>query len=698
MDGHNNNENGCPPRRISTTTSSTIRKASVNSDAFNLSTLPPELRMSGKKKLSKVFNSTNCVINRLLSEDTLDSLTQIEVEECLGSPDVEVKLEAILKQAEPNKLSAVIKVALQKGNHRLASETLSALDPIRNHGYHFKLLHFAVKLNEQSFCQKLITQFQLSPNDYCKGGKETAVHVAAKQGHLSLLRYLHQEAKGDLNASQDKKDPWTPLMVAAQANQVDVIEYLLENKVDISPISFSATPLHVAAENNHADCIRTILEGGAMVDPLYCTKKRETPLHVACAHGFYQSAEVLLRYQADPDAVNGQGETSLHLACKGLQSDLINLLLEHDATITARDEMDRTPLHFLLNSKLGGKLECIEILFKSIANNEVLYKRKTDIINLADKQGWTPLHYAAYNGRAKSLQFLIENKADLGLKNKSGQSGLQFAVKYLPSPTIEAIQSQLDKSIQCDCLDSPDGDLILSFDSIAPPQSSSTKIRSNVQVFHELLPLIEQGSQKSKVAEVLLHPLSQCYLHLKWSQMQRFYYFILLCHLVYSACYTAYSILLYKDMCPHEKNHKTDYLTCSLQKGQKKTETQVLWTFMVLFTIIYLVTEVTKFVSGIRFGGKIRSLSGKIIRILNVFRDPETLLNWFAIVSFGIIGLPSCPFKSELNIHVYIYVFNGIGLFVIWLLMLLLMARLPKFGIYIEIFKNVRYLIIHCFT
>ena len=169
-----------------------------------------------------------------------------------------------------------------------------------------------------------------------------------------------------------------------------------------------------------------------------------------------------------------------------------------------------------------------------------MYKRKTDIINLADKQGWTPLHYAAYNGRTKSLQFLIENKADLGLKNKSGQSGLQFAVKYLPGPTIEAIGSMLDKCIQCGSLDSPDGDLVLSFDSIAPPQSSTSVIRSNVQVFHELLPLIEQGSQKSKVAEVLLHPISQCYLHLKWSQMQRFYYFILFCHLVYSACYTAY--------------------------------------------------------------------------------------------------------------------------------------------------------------
>ena len=178
MDGHNNNENGCT-RGIS----STIRKSSVvNSDAFNLSTLPQELRMSGKKKLSKVFNSTTCVINRLLSEDTLDSLTQIEVEEALGSADYQTKLEAILKQAEPNKMSAVIKVALQKGNHQLAAETLAALDPIRNHGYHYKLLHFAVKINDQAFCQTLITQFQLSPNDYYKGGKETAVHVAAKQG------------------------------------------------------------------------------------------------------------------------------------------------------------------------------------------------------------------------------------------------------------------------------------------------------------------------------------------------------------------------------------------------------------------------------------------------------------------------------------------------------------------------------------
>ena len=455
-------------------------------------------------------------------------------------------------------------MAWQQGNHTLASETLAKLDPVRKHGNHYKLLHFAVKLNDLSLCQKLITEYELSPNAFCQSAKskETPVHLAAKFGHLQILTYLHQEAQGDLNASQDlKNDPWTPLMAAAEANQVESIQYLLDKKVDTSPIfGFSPTPLHIAAERNNPDAIRTLLAGGAMVNQLFCPKKRITPLHVACSHGFYESAEVLLEFEADPDTTNGQGETSLHLACKGLQSDLIHLLInKYDANVTARDQEGRTPLHFLLNSKLGGKRECIEILFKSIANSETMFKRKTeeDIINMADKHGWTPLHYAAYNGRTKSLQFLIENKADLGLKNKAGQSGLNFAVKYLPAATIDALENMLDKSIQCQSLDSPDGNLTLSFDSIAPPASSTKdRSRSNVQMFYELLPLIEQGRQKSKAAKILLHPLSQCYLHLKWSQVQLIYYLILFCHFVYSACYTAYSIIMFRMLCRHPEDHR----------------------------------------------------------------------------------------------------------------------------------------------
>ena len=45
-------------------------------------------------------------------------------------------------------------------------------------------------------------------------------------------------------------------MAAVKANQVEVVEYLLDKKVSTAPVSFSNTALHLAAERNHVECIR----------------------------------------------------------------------------------------------------------------------------------------------------------------------------------------------------------------------------------------------------------------------------------------------------------------------------------------------------------------------------------------------------------------------------------------------------------
>ena len=39
---------------------------------------------------------------------------------------------------------------------------------------------------------------------------------------------MHRGAEGDLNASN--QDQWTPLHAAVKANQVEAVEYLLQNK------------------------------------------------------------------------------------------------------------------------------------------------------------------------------------------------------------------------------------------------------------------------------------------------------------------------------------------------------------------------------------------------------------------------------------------------------------------------------------
>ncbi len=48
-----------------------------------------------------------------------------------------------------------------------------------------------------------------------------------------------------------------------------------------------------------------------------------------------------------------------------------------------------------------------------------------------------------------------------------------------------------------------------------------------------------------------MHPLSQGYLHLKWSQIQKLYFVIIvLSHFIYSAVYSVYAISVFRYLCP----------------------------------------------------------------------------------------------------------------------------------------------------
>ena len=468
----------------------------AQSEPFNLSSLPSALRLSGMKKNSKVFSSSNYLIDRLNSDDIVDSLISSDIEAVLRSEDevkIREKVEAIHHGDDAIQISSLVKGALRSGRLDLAKASLAKLEVSKHN--HYKLLHCAASCNEKEFCQMLIHDFGLSVSAFVN--KESPVHVAAKNGHVSLLAYFLDEADGDLNGSDDKQNPWTPMHSAVTGNALSSVNYLLRKKADLALKSFSSTPLHIAAEHNRADCIQSILESGsAMVDQVRGQIQRETPLHIASA-GMYHSARVLLNYGANPDEKNGNGETPLHIACKHLQSDLINLLLNYDASVNARDHEERTPLHFLLNSRLKGRIECIEILVQKGAD-----------INMTDKNGMTPLHYAAINRRVKSLQFLIENKANLCLKNKNGQTALNSAVKYLPIPTMKAIERNLAKSFHIYSIDAPDASMSLNFECLLPSDSNTNT--SHVQVFHELLPLFEKGQQAKEVTKLFLHPVSQC--------------------------------------------------------------------------------------------------------------------------------------------------------------------------------------------
>jgi ankyrin repeat protein len=82
----------------------------------------------------------------------------------------------------------------------------------------------------------------------------------------------------------------------------------------------------------------------------------DTPLHLAAASLRLWAAQLVLRYEADPNATNRRGATPLHYACDPrpnsggtwdppAQVALITQLLESGADVNAVDRGGITPLH-----------------------------------------------------------------------------------------------------------------------------------------------------------------------------------------------------------------------------------------------------------------------------------------------------------------------------------------------------------------
>ena len=229
------------------------------------------------------------------------------------------------------------------------------------------------------------------------------------------------------------------------------------------------------------------------------------------------------------------------------------ILQKTTADVTACDFGGRPPLHHLINSKqFGSSMDCLKILLKHGAD-----------INQTDFTGRTALHIAAVGAKAQRLKNLIDKDADLCLRNNAGQSGLHFAMKYLPHVTVSAINARLDRSITMATTKlETDAETEIRMDLnvvMAPPSKiKRPEPRSQVELYSELMDH-HAGPSKYLVESVLKHPLSQIYLKLKWAQTQKFYYlFIVFTHLIYSMTYSMYSISVYRLLCPYPQDKLED--------------------------------------------------------------------------------------------------------------------------------------------
>ncbi|KAK2764178.1 Ankyrin-3-like protein 3 [Colletotrichum kahawae] len=104
-------------------------------------------------------------------------------------------------------------------------------------------------------------------------------------------------------------------------------------------------PMHKASVGGHRNVVKCLLDNGVPVD-LRNEPEQDTALHEACANGKWEVVQLLLKRNADSNAVSKTYRTPLHLAAKGGHEHVVKVLLFHEADVNAKDNNGKTPVAF----------------------------------------------------------------------------------------------------------------------------------------------------------------------------------------------------------------------------------------------------------------------------------------------------------------------------------------------------------------
>ncbi|XP_042313630.1 poly [ADP-ribose] polymerase tankyrase-2 isoform X3 [Sceloporus undulatus] len=361
------------------------------------------------------------------------------------------------------------------------------------------------------------------------GRKSTPLHLAAGYNRVKIVQLLLQHG-ADVHA-KDKGD-LVPLHNACSYGHYEVTELLVKHGACVNAMDlWQFTPLHEAASKNRVEVCSLLLSYGADPTLLNCHNKstidlaptpqlkerlayefkghsllqaaresdvarvkkhlsleiinfkhpqtHETALHCAVASPYpkrKQVCELLLRKGASINEKTKDFLTPLHVASEKAHSDVIEVLVKHEAKVNALDNLGQTSLHraahcghlqtcrLLLSSGCDPSIvslqgftasqmgnESIQQLLQegiplgnSEADRQLLEAAKAgdmdtvkklctvQSVNCRDIEGRqsTPLHFAAGYNRVSVVEYLLQHGADVHAKDKGGLVPLHNACSY----------------------------------------------------------------------------------------------------------------------------------------------------------------------------------------------------------------------------------------------------------------------------
>ena len=266
----------------------------------------------------------------------------------------------------------------------------------------YSAVHIAAGLKSNYLIRYLIQQGAYGNN--CSSLVGSPFGIAASSGTIECLKYF-VEQNWDINKRE--KQGFTPLMHASYRGHLETVKYLVQHGADVNLIiDDRRTALDMAIDENHIDIINFLMD---KMDILNNVQNSNNDLSTSSNQ---QSSEEKLLVQCE----------------KGCESQ--------DEFINLQTEDGKTPL---ITAVIHHKRNYVTWLLQNEADT-----------NKQDLSGMTPLLYATELGYADMAELLLDNNANISIKDRNGRDAIAIASSQQDQRILDLIESHsgLRKPIQ----------------------------------------------------------------------------------------------------------------------------------------------------------------------------------------------------------------------------------------------------------